>query len=120
ILQSRALLERVLTQSPPPAPDPQRQESRLSVWRHTLGLPEPEPPTLDDAVSAAAKNLKVRAQPNTRLVEITYDSPDPARAATFLNTLTNEFIEQNLEARWETTRHTSDWLSRQLEEFKIK
>lgn len=120
ILQSRAMLERVVKKTGADRPLPAAPQSRIAVWRETLGLDAPPSPTFEDAVNAAASNLKVRAQPNTRLVEVTYDSTDPQRAAGFLNTLTEEFIEQNLEARWATTQHTSDWLARQLEEFKIK
>ena len=38
----------------------------------------------------------------------------------FANMLTNEFIEQNLEARWKTTERTSNWLGHQLDDMKIK
>ncbi len=67
-----------------------------------------------------AKNLKVRVAGQTRILEITYDSPDPQLAAQTANTLTSEFIEQNLESRWKTTEKTSDWLSRQLDGMRIK
>ena len=37
-----------------------------------------------------------------------------------MNTLAEEFTQQNLESRWETSQHTSEWLTRQLDDLKIK
>ena len=45
---------------------------------------------------------------------------DPQLAADFANTLATEYIEQNLEARWKTTQHTGEWLTRQMEDLRIK
>ncbi len=66
------------------------------------------------------KNLKVSTEANTRLVEILYDSTDPQLAADFVNALTAEFIQQNLESRWKTTQQTGEWLTRQMEDVRIK
>ncbi len=38
----------------------------------------------------------------------------------FVNTLANEFIEQNVEARWKTTQTVGDWLSRELNDERAK
>jgi capsular exopolysaccharide synthesis family protein len=53
-------------------------------------------------------------------VEILCDSPDPQLAADFANTLANEFIEQNVEVRWNATKRTGEWLGRQLGDVKQK
>jgi polysaccharide biosynthesis transport protein len=74
----------------------------------------------ESAIRAAADALHVRAQANTRLIEIQCDSPDPQVAADFANTLAAEFIEQNLESRWQTTRHTGEWLARQMQDVKTR
>ena len=67
-----------------------------------------------------AKNLTIQTEPNTRLVEIFYNSTDPQLAADFANALTAEFIQQNLEARWKTTQQTGEWLTRQMDDVRIK
>jgi len=72
------------------------------------------------AFDAAVQNLRVRARPNTRLVEILYDSADPAYAADFVNALAAETIDRNLQTRWETAQYTSEWLTRQMEDLKRK
>ncbi len=121
ILQSRALLDRAIKKIDVKKKPLITDQSRLAVWRQTLGLTPAKPvDSAEGAVRAAAGSLKVRAQTNTRIVEISCDSTDPNLAAKFANTLTSEFIEQNLEARWQTTQHTGEWLSRQMEELKIK
>jgi polysaccharide biosynthesis transport protein len=119
VLQSRALIERVVNKldlgNRPLAEDP----DRVSAWRRALGLAQ-APAGRESAVRSAAANLKVRGQPNTRLIEISCDSTDPRLAADFLNTLSRELIEQNLESRWKTTETTGEWLSRQMEGVRVK
>ena len=121
IIQSRSLLDRVTAKlqadhSPLVIPD-----SRFDAWRKTLGLaPAKIVSARETALAQASASLKVRAQANTRLVEISCDSANPRLAADFANTLTAEFIEQNLDARWKSSQHTGEWLTRQLEDHKIK
>jgi capsular exopolysaccharide synthesis family protein len=74
----------------------------------------------DTLVSAAAEDLKVRVEPNTRIIEIRYDSVDPKFAADFTNTLVSEFVEESLQARWRTSQYTSEWLGRQMQGLKAK
>ena len=82
--------------------------------------PQPRKPGPDQQAKSALSGLKARASGQTRIIELTYHSPDPAYAATYLNTLTNEFIEQNIDARWKMMQRTGDWLTRQLDDVKIK
>jgi len=96
---------------------PEPPESRVDSWRKALGIGKR---SQDASASHAPVSFHVRAQTNTRLIELSADSTDPRLAADYLNTLSEEFIEQNLEARWQTAQHTGEWLTRQLEETKIK
>ncbi|MGA2726079.1 MAG: polysaccharide biosynthesis tyrosine autokinase [Terracidiphilus sp.] len=99
----------------------EKDKGRLSAWRKALHLPEPKPAsTVEDILPVVARNLKVRMQANTRLVEILYDSTDPLLAADIANTLTAEFIRLNLESRWQTTQRTGEWLTAQMEDVRIK
>lgn len=123
ILKSETLLERTLKKlgwEARPA-NLSTAAARPSAWRRALGLPEPAPEDARRAaLDMARENLKVRVQGQTRIVEILVDSTDAQLAAQFANTLTSEFIDQNLEARWEMTQRTGEWLSRQLEDMRIK
>jgi succinoglycan biosynthesis transport protein ExoP len=94
---------------------------RLSAWRKALHIAPPAGEALwSEAVGAASGSLKVRSTGTNRIVEISCESTNPQVAANFLNTLTNEYIEENLEARWKTTEHTGEWLTKQLQDLKVK
>ncbi len=56
----------------------------------------------------------------SRLVDVSFESEDSALAAKIVNTLTSNFMDQNLEQRWEATQKASEWLSQQLVGLKAK
>jgi succinoglycan biosynthesis transport protein ExoP len=64
--------------------------------------------------------LKVATVNNTRLIEIHYLSPNPHLAADIVNGIVNSYIEQNYQTKFESAMQTSDWLSRQLADLKLK
>jgi succinoglycan biosynthesis transport protein ExoP len=122
ILQSESVLDRVIAKlNLEKRLLAERNRGRLSAWRNALGLSGPRPASArEEVLRLIAKNLEVHAEAKTRLVEVFYESTDPKLAADFVNTLTTEFIQQNLEARWKTTQQTGDWLTRQMEDVRIK
>lgn len=122
ILQSDSVLDRVISSLQLEKQFfNQKDGGRVSNWRKALGLPQRAPVSLrHEAQARLTQNLKVRTQANTRIVEILYDSTNPKLAADIANAITAEFIEQNLEGRWQTTQHTGEWLARQMEDFRNK
>ena len=68
----------------------------------------------------AAGSLTVRASGTTRIIDVSADSTDPNVAADFANTLVSEFIQQDLDSRMTDTEQTGQWLTRQLDDLKIK
>jgi capsular exopolysaccharide synthesis family protein len=122
ILQSKSVLDRVaakLDLGKKPFPD--EGTGRLSAWRKALGFPEgKQASTREMILTLAANNLKISTDPNTRLVEIRYDSTDPQLAADFVNTLTAEFVQQNLESHWKSSQQTGEWLTRQMEDVRVE
>lgn len=121
IMQAESLLERVIDKTSSQR-DLQALYSNdgLSRWRRILHLGPPTQLSREEILARASKQLGVHLSANTRLIEVTYDSPDPKYAAEFANTLVGEYIEQNLEARWTGARKTSDFLTRQLDDLKLK
>ena len=122
ILQSRTLIRSAvedLQKGKPP--ENMRPPDRLTNWKKNLGI---HPPTQQElwsmALGTAAGSVRVRASGTNRIVDISCDSTQPQVAAAFANTLTKDFIEQNLQARWQSTEHTGEWLTKQLEDIKIK
>ncbi len=65
-------------------------------------------------------SLKVALQPNTRVIEIRFASPNKELAATVVNTLVSTYIEQNFKTKYESTMQASDWLSKQLVDLQMK
>jgi capsular exopolysaccharide synthesis family protein len=122
ILQSETLIARTVQKlRVGTAVDLKAETGRVPAWRKALNLPMPSPMDQREAsLRAAANNLKVRSAGQTRIIELLFDSTMPRLAADFLNTLTNEYIDQNMEARWQMSQRTGDWLSRQLDDMRIK
>jgi succinoglycan biosynthesis transport protein ExoP len=99
-------------------------QSQLLLDRVANRLKKADPPVRDLFASvtadAFAKDLKVQQARGTRLIELTYDASDAEGAAAFLNTLTEEYIQQDLELRLRDMENTRDWLARELEGVKGK
>lgn len=113
MLQSESLLRRVVAKMKlVERPEFRPHRNLLTGW-----FQAPLPPA-EAARETLAKHLKVRQPRGTRLVEILYDSPDPALAAELVNTLASESIEHNLEQRWNAAQRTGEWLTRQLQDLK--
>ncbi|MCZ6768517.1 MAG: polysaccharide biosynthesis tyrosine autokinase, partial [Acidobacteria bacterium] len=54
-----------------------------------------------------------------RLVDVSHNSHQPEFAAKVINTLVEEFIEQNFENKYKATIRATDFLQKQLEQLKI-
>ena len=122
VLQSRTLISRVTDKvAAAPRPDNLQPPDRLGLWRQALKL---NPPSQEDiwkqALGTAAGSVRARGSDTNAIVDITCDSTQPKLAADFCNTLTTEYIDQNLESRWKSTEYTGQWLTTQLQDLKIK
>jgi polysaccharide biosynthesis transport protein len=122
ILTSNTLLERVLNKLPPEqAPPPSKvQEVMCRIAGSAAGGGGTRETDRIALLEHAGDNLRVKEARLTRIVDVAYDSPDPRYAADFVNTLSQEYIEQNVEARWKMSQRTAEWLSRQLGEMRKK
>lgn len=72
------------------------------------------------ALGAFLGGLSVKRVPNSRLLDVTYESTDPVLAARIVNAHLNNFIEQNFRSKFEAATQASNWLTGQLNEMKIK
>ncbi len=64
--------------------------------------------------------LDIRPIRRSRAVELRFDSQDPELAARAVNAVAENYIQKNLEARWDATQKASEWLSQQLQDLKAK
>lgn len=64
--------------------------------------------------------LDIRPIRRSRAVEIRFDSQDPELAARAVNAVAENYIQKNLEARWDATQKASEWLTTQLKDLKAR
>ena len=57
---------------------------------------------------------------DSRLVRLTFDSPDPALSARIANAFADNFISSNLERRFEASAYARNFLEQRLAELKAK
>ena len=125
VLQSRALARRTLDglrlwNTPPFGGT---TDQGFSLKSAIFGGPEAKAtPAVDEtaaqsrAIDAFASQLTVSPIRNSRLVDVKYQHPDPALATSIVNALARNYIEQNLEYRFMTSKEANDWLGARLAE----
>ncbi len=121
LLQSDTLLDRTVTRlESEPHPRFIERDDLISQLKRTLHLSNSEPLAYQALIDEAAKQVKVKPLGITRLVEITCDSWNASFSAKFCNTLTQEFKDEDLDARSTEAQKTSEWLTRQVADVKLK
>jgi polysaccharide biosynthesis transport protein len=53
-------------------------------------------------------------------MEVTVDSTNPKTAAEFANHLAQDYIEENVQSRWEMTQKTGDFLTKQIDDMRAQ
>lgn len=100
ILRSRALAERVV------------QDLDL-VSDSGTGNPG-GPSNVEVAASAVAGGLTVQPTANSRLIQLSYVSPDPQEAARLVNGFTSSYIQLTLDRKYEATIAARDFLEERI------
>src|SRR5215468_12191130 len=131
VLSSRALARRVVEQLKLDK-EPEFIENKPSLLgsiRQSVSnlIPSPKPPNdsrggesdrLRPIVDQYIQRLTVTPVPRTRLAKISFESMDPHLAALIINEHGKQFIEQNLQYKFDATAQASDFLSDQLTGLK--
>jgi len=136
ILQSRALARRTLNalklwhhpQFDPGADSRQSKGGRSTIagwFSRDSGadkVAEPADPeetkTQSRTIDLFLKDLTILPVRNSRLVDVTYESPDAELAAKVANGLATSYIEQYMEFKFLSSKEASDWLGARLGEQK--
>lgn len=71
-------------------------------------------------INAFQAGLKVQWLRSSRLVEVSYEHTDPVLAASIVNTLADNYIENNFRKKYESTMQAQEWMAGQLRELKQK
>jgi len=112
LLKSKALVERVAR--------------KLDLINHPLFAEknakadkEKEPANPYSPITAGLQeSLDVSPVRDTKLVEVSYTSPDPEFSALLVNTLAQEFVDFYVEKRYRTTQQASKFLEEQISNLR--
>ena len=80
--------------------------------------PNPELARRDAVLETISDNLGISLPNESRVVSVTFTSPDPAFSSRFANTFVASYLRYNIERRLDKTAYARDFLSRQLEEAR--
>lgn len=130
ILQSRTLAEKVVQDLELyRLPEFYRRRALFGlIDRDPEKIPSPSDPGPPDPAMEADRNsvkhfmdsVDVSPVRRSNLVEATYFSEDPKLAQRIANQLASDYIDQNLQVKWDATLKASQWLSGQLVGLKAK
>ena len=65
-------------------------------------------------------SLSVKRVPNSRLMDVSFESTDPQLAARIVNAHIDSYIDRNFRGKYEATTRASTWLTGQLDDLRIK
>jgi succinoglycan biosynthesis transport protein ExoP len=102
LLGSRALAERVA------------QDLNLASNPSIVGQGTDRAANTAIAAGAVRAGTKVKLQPQSQLVNISFVSRDPQLAARIVNGITDAYIATNLERRYQSSSYARDFLQRQI------
>jgi capsular exopolysaccharide synthesis family protein len=81
----------------------------------SIEAPKPDESADESAlVSAFLGRVDVVPITGSRLVDVTFTAMDPTFAATAVNTLVDEYVEQNLQLKLQATQNMLDWLDKEV------
>jgi succinoglycan biosynthesis transport protein ExoP len=80
----------------------------------------PDSEGVHNALKTLTDRLSVDPVKQSRLVEVSFESEDPILAARIVNGIASNYVDQNLELRWDAAQKASEWLSQQLVGVKAK
>jgi succinoglycan biosynthesis transport protein ExoP len=135
ILKGRDLARRVIkrvhietvpefngTAEPPSTPQTVLRDLQMRLVRMVKSAPatEVDPPKVDETPDESAlvdtflSRVNVNPITGSRLVDVTFDARDPKFAAVAANTLVDEYVEQNLAVKLQSTQNMLEWLDNEL------
>lgn len=120
VLTSRSLARKVVEalQREAGAPAPAARASALERILPGGKRNDDAEARIETAVSSFLGGLGIVNVKDTRLLSVSFVSPDAKRAAQSINTLFDKFIEFNLEMKNESSRQAAEFLTAQIEEMR--
>ena len=122
ILQDDILLDRVINrlQLPTRSGFQPKANPLVSLAGAVPFIPAVKEAQQQRPIDVLRQNLEIAPSHHSRIVKIAYESQEPQLAAQVVNTLADEFINYNLEARLNAANQIGRWLGPELQEMKDK
>jgi polysaccharide biosynthesis transport protein len=87
-----------------------RPDASEATDKRTMG----EAPSESALVDAFIGRVTVEPVPGSKLVDVLFDSRDPKFAQAAANALVDEYVEQNLDVKLQSTQNMIEWLDKEL------
>ena len=122
VLKSRNLARRVIRQTKLDM-NPEFSKNKEEV--KPASFVKQEKPLKEDGLDSSLvdsflKRIEVAPQQKSRLVNVTFTSYSPELAAKVADSMARNFIDLNIESKFEATQQAREWLEKQLEAMKAK
>ena len=121
LLRSRSLAERIVDSLGLASSDSFLEEMGVDVPRGDEGTAaERTRRRRELALTTVQENFGVSPVRGSRLVKISFDSPNPTLSARIVNAFAEAFIQSNLERRFESTAYVRDFLEERIAQTKSR
>lgn len=74
----------------------------------------------DKVIQYVSNNLTVKGAKNSQIINVSYESPDPALSAKIANAISDAYIEKGFEAKLALNKNASQWLNKRLSSLRQK
>lgn len=74
----------------------------------------------EQVLKVLGDNLHINLPIDSRIVTVSFDSPDPALAARVANSFAQNYIRNNLQRKFDTSSYARDFLKQQLDEAAVR
>lgn len=122
ILRSRQLAERVVD-ALGLIHDPEFAASASPPWlgdadrRATLVDPQAR---REQVIDAVLERLRIARMGGTYVMQVAFESRDPAKAARIANAFADQYLLQQLQTKGDATRHANSWLTERLTALRVE
>jgi len=77
-------------------------------------------PEVEAAVGAVLSRMDVVRRPGSLVIDISFRSPDPAKAARISGAIADAYVLDQLEAKFDATKQANEWLARRLDDLRAQ
>lgn len=120
LLRSRSLAQRVVESLGLANSDAFLEAMQVQPPASVNGRPVSAAQRMNAVIGVVQDNLGVKPVRASRLVGVSFDSPDPALSARVANAFAENFIQSNLDRKFESSLYAREFLEERLAQTKAK